>query len=108
MVGIGEELAFQVVATLFGLPRADWPMVLQWTRCVTNFQEPELNPDLASRHEVSAASVAYAAELIAEVRRHPDAHTGIVSTLAASELRDEHGNVDRLSDQELASFFGTT
>jgi cholest-4-en-3-one 26-monooxygenase len=108
MVSIGEELAFQMVATLFGLPQADWPMVLDWTRRVTNFQDSELNPDMASRYQVSAASVAYAAELIADVRRHPESHTGIVAALAASELLDEEGNIDRLSDEELASFFGTT
>lgn len=108
MVTVGEELAFQMVATLFGLPEADWPMVLDWTRRITNFQEPELNPDLASRFEASRESLAYATELIASVRRNPDAHTGIVATLAASTITDEQGNVDRLSETELASFFGVT
>jgi cholest-4-en-3-one 26-monooxygenase len=108
MVTIGEELAFQMVATLFGLPEADWPMVLDWTRRITNFQEPALNPDLASRHEASRDAVAYATELIASVRRDPAAHTGIVAALAASTIVDEQGNVDRLSDAELASFFGVT
>jgi cholest-4-en-3-one 26-monooxygenase len=102
---IGEELSFQLVATLFGVPEADWPMVLDWARVITNFQEPSLNPSGASRHELQQKALAYAAGLVAEARANPEGHTGIVADLVASELRGEDGTMQRLTDAELATFF---
>jgi cholest-4-en-3-one 26-monooxygenase len=102
---IGEELAFQLVATLFGVPEADWPMVLEWTRVVTNFQEPSLNPSGASRAALQQQALAYARGLIADVRDHPGQTAGIVADLIASEVTLDDGTVHRLGDDELATFF---
>lgn len=102
---IGEELAFQLVAGLFGVPEADWPMVLDWARVVTNFQEPGLNPAGSTRSELQQQALAYAKRLIAEVRADPAGHTGIVADLVASEITDDDGTRHRLSDDELATFF---
>jgi len=102
---IGEELSFQMVASMFGVPEADWTMILDWTLRITNFQEPELNPALAPRAQLQVVALDYARSLIAEVRRNPDRHGGIVGDLVRSEVAKDDGGSDRLSDDELATFF---
>jgi cholest-4-en-3-one 26-monooxygenase len=103
-VEVAEELSFQMVATLFGVPESDWPDLLGITRQLADFQDPEVNPDLAPRPEVQKAMFGYGAGLVADVRAHPAAHTGVIVDLVGAEL-EEHGEVHRLSDQELAAFF---
>jgi cholest-4-en-3-one 26-monooxygenase len=103
-VDVAEELSFQMVATLFGVPESDWPDLLTITRQLADFQEPEVNPGLAPRPEVQQAMFGYGAELVAAVRKDPDAHTGVVVDLAHAEL-EEDGEVHRLSDAELVAFF---
>jgi cholest-4-en-3-one 26-monooxygenase len=103
-VQLGEELSFQMVATLFGVPEEDWPKLLDLSRGLANFQEPAFNPDLAPRPEVQMAMLGYGADLVAEFRKDPDAHTGVLADLCAATL-EEDGEVHRLSEPELAAFF---
>jgi cholest-4-en-3-one 26-monooxygenase len=103
-VDVAEELSFQMVATLFGVPESDWPDLLTITRQLADFQEPEVNPGLAPRPEVQQAMFGYGAELVAAVRKDPDAHNGVVVDLVHAEL-EEDGEVHRLSDAELVAFF---
>jgi cholest-4-en-3-one 26-monooxygenase len=103
-VAVAEELSFQMVATLFGVPESDWPSLLGITRQLADFQDPEVNPGLAPRPEVQKAMFGYGAELVAQVRRNPDAHTGVVVDLVTAEV-EEDGRVHRLDDLELAAFF---
>src|SRR5262249_33179442 len=108
MVDVGEELAMTMIATIFGLPRADWPMVLDRTRRITNFQDPEINPSQGSRYVASAAARDYAHALIRDVRADPDAYDGVLPDLVRLEVPNDDGGVDRLSDDDLISFFGVT
>jgi len=108
MVDIGEQLAMAMVATVFGLPRADWESMLDRTRRITNFQDPEVNPTQGSRFEASIAAREYAYELIRAVRADPDAHDGVLPELVRLEVHNEDGTVDRLSDDDLITFFGVT
>jgi cholest-4-en-3-one 26-monooxygenase len=103
-VGIAEELSFQMVATLFGVPESDWPSLIDTTRVLADFQDPEINPGLAPRPEVQKAMFDYASGLIAEVRAHPERHTGVVVDLVDAEV-EEDGARHRLSDLELVAFF---
>jgi cholest-4-en-3-one 26-monooxygenase len=103
-VGVAEELSFQMVATLFGVPEADWASLIETTRVLADFQDPEVNPDLAPRPEVAQAMAAYGANLIAEVRADPDRHTGVVVDLVNAEI-EEDGTRHRLSDLEIVAFF---
>lgn len=103
-VAVAEELSFQMVATLFGVPESDWASLLEITRQLADFQEPEVNPDLAPRPEVQKAMFGYGFQLVADVRARPDAHRGVVVDLVQAEI-DENGVVHRLSDEELAAFF---
>ena len=104
LVGIAEELSFQMVATLFGVPEADRPRLIEITRELADFQDPEVNPTLAPRPEVQMVMAEYGRELIASVRADPDAHSGVVVDLVNATL-EEDGEVHRLTDRELVAFF---
>lgn len=99
-VDVAEALSFQMVTTLFGVPESDRAELLRVTRQLADFQDPEVNPGLAPRPEVQLAMFEYANGLVADVRRDPDAHTGVVVDLVNAEV-----DGDRLTDAELAAFF---
>src|SRR4051812_14522652 len=99
-VDVAEELSFQMVTTLFGVPESDRAGLLEITRQLADFQDPEINPDLAPRPEVQKAMFGYGHQLVADVRANPDAHTGVVVDLVNAEV-DGH----RLSDDDIAAFF---
>lgn len=101
---VATLLPFRMVASMFGVPEADWPMVLGWTKQITNAQEPAHNPGLAPRFEVQQAALAYGRDLVAHARAHRDAHSGILVDLLDAETRRDDGTVDRLSDDEIALF----
>ena len=103
-VTIAEELSFQMVATLFGVPESDWGDLIDVTRQMADFQDPEINPDLAPRPELQKVMFEYGTGLVADVRRNPDAHTGVVVDLVNAELVED-GETHRLSDLELVAFF---
>jgi cholest-4-en-3-one 26-monooxygenase len=103
-VGIAEELSFQMAATLFGVPEADWPELIGITRTIADFQDPEVNPGLGPRPELGQMMGAYAFGLIADVRAAPERHSGVIADLVAAEI-EEDGVRHRLSDEQLAAFF---
>ena len=103
-VPIAEELSFQMVATLFGVPESDWPHLIEITRVMADFQDPEVNPGLAPRPEMQRDIASYAQELITSVRRNPEIHDGVVVELVQSELSDDEGT-HTLTDAEIISFF---
>jgi cholest-4-en-3-one 26-monooxygenase len=103
-VTVAEELSFQMVATLFGVPEGDWPALIEITRALADFQDPEINPSLAPRPEIQHQMFSYATELLAKVRMDPVAHSGIVSELVNAQI-EEDGVAHRLTDLEIIAFF---
>ncbi len=103
-VGVAEELSFQMVASLFGVPESDWASLLGITRQLADFQDPEVNPGLAPRPEVQKAMFGYGHQLVADVRANPQAHRGVVVDLVQAQV-EEDGAVHTLSDEQLAAFF---
>jgi cholest-4-en-3-one 26-monooxygenase len=103
-VPVAEELSFQMVATLFGVPESDWPGLIEITRVMADFQDPEVNPGLAPRPEMQRDIANYALSLIEDVRKNPDRHLGVVADLAHAEIQDADGT-HRLSDAEIVGFF---
>ena len=103
-VSVAEELSFQMVATLFGVPESDWPGLIEITRVMADFQDPEVNPGLAPRPQMQRDIAEYALSLITDVRANPDRHLGVVADLANAEIVDDDG-VHRLSDAEIVGFF---
>ena len=103
-VPVAEELSFQMVATLFGVPESDWPRLIEITRVMADFQDPEVNPGLAPRPEMQRDIAEYAQALITDVRRNRSLHDGVVVDLVGSKITDEEGT-HSLSDPEIISFF---
>ncbi|MEY3512945.1 MAG: hypothetical protein RL486_1610 [Actinomycetota bacterium] len=103
-VPVAEELSFQMVATLFGVPESDWPGLIEITRVMADFQDPEVNPGLAPRPEMQRDIANYALGLINDVRANPESHHGVVADLARAEIVDEEGT-HKLSDAEIVGFF---
>ncbi|MEX1218048.1 MAG: cytochrome P450 [Acidimicrobiales bacterium] len=103
-VPIAEELSFQMVATLFGVPETDWPGLIEITRTMADFQDPEVNPGLAPRPEMQRDIANYALGLIAAVRSDRKSHSGVVADLVNAEVVDE-GGTHRLTDAEIVGFF---
>ncbi|MEI7999822.1 MAG: cytochrome P450 [Actinomycetes bacterium] len=103
-VTIAEELSFQMVATLFGVPEDHWPELTAITREMADFQDPEVNPGLAPRPEMQRAMFEYGTRLLAEVRHDREAHSGVIVDLVDATIT-EGGTVHRLSDEEIVSFF---
>jgi cholest-4-en-3-one 26-monooxygenase len=93
-----------MVATLFGVPESDWPGLIEITRVMADFQDPEVNPGLAPRPEMQRDIANYALSLIEDVRKNPDRHLGVVADLAHAEIQDADGT-HRLSDAEIVGFF---
>lgn len=103
-VTVAEGLSFQMVATLFGVPEQDWPALIEITRALADFQDPEINPSLAPRPEIQHQMFAYATDLLAKVRANPSAHSGIVAELVNAQI-EEDGVIHRLTDLEIVAFF---
>lgn len=104
MVDIAEELSFQMVTTLFGVPEEDRAELLVITRELADFQEPEICPDLAPRPEVALRMAAYGRDLIGRVRAERTGHEGVVTDLVDATIVD--GGVEhRLTDDEIVAFF---
>jgi len=104
MVDIAEELSFQMVTTLFGVPESDRAELLVITREIADFQEPEICPDLAPRPEVALRMAAYGRDLITRVRADRDGHDGVVTDLVDAAIVED-GVEHRLSDDEIVAFF---
>ena len=89
-----RELPSQAICLVLGVPEADQPELLDWLDAGIEDDSPSiLSADAMRRIR------AYAVELIADKRAHPDG--GIMSTIV--HARDEDGA--GLSDDELIAFF---
>jgi len=104
MVDIAEDLSFQMVTTLFGVPEEDRADLLVITRELADFQEPEICPELAPRPEVALRMAAYGRDLITRVRENRAGYDGVVTDLVDASIVED-GVEHRLSDDEIVAFF---
>jgi cytochrome P450 len=96
-----RELTFrfpvQVIGEILGIPRADYPRFLRWALAITN-----LVADPMTGFAAAQSLREYLKPLI-DARR-ADPRDDVISDLVTVELPDEHGNPERLSDEEINSF----
>jgi cytochrome P450 len=93
--GFARELPSQAICIVLGVPPEDQPDLIDWLDAGIEADSPSiLSADAMRRIR------AYAIDLIADKRAHPDA--GIMSTIVHARY-DEDGS--RLSDAELIAFF---
>ena len=94
MHGFARELPSQAICLVLGVPETDQPALLDWLDAGIEEDSPSiLTADTMRRIR------AYAVDLIADKRAHPD--DGIMSTIVHARDADGIG----LSDEELIAFF---
>jgi methyl-branched lipid omega-hydroxylase len=95
---LAGPLPLQVICDMMGIPEEDHERVFHWTNVILGFGDPDLTTDFAEFLQVSADIGAYASAL-AEDRR-VNHHDDLTTSLVQAEV-----DGDRLTSQEIASFF---
>ena len=95
---LAGPLPLQVICDMMGIPEEDHQRIFHWTNVILGFGDPDLTTDFNQFMQVSMDIGAYATAL-AEDRR-VNHHDDLTSSLVDAEVDGE-----RLSSQEIASFF---
>ena len=95
---LAGPLPLQVICDMMGIPEEDHQRIFHWTNVILGFGDPDLTTDFEEFLQISMDLGAYATAL-AEDRRS-NHHDDLTSSLVEAEVDGE-----RLSSQEIASFF---
>jgi methyl-branched lipid omega-hydroxylase len=95
---LAGSLPLQVICDMMGIPEEDHQRIFHWTNVILGFGDPDLTTDFEEFLQISMDMGAYATAL-AEDRRS-NHHDDLTSSLVEAEVDGE-----RLSSQEIASFF---
>lgn len=95
---LAGPLPLQVICDMMGIPEEDHQRVFHWTNVILGFGDPDLTLDFEEFLQVSMEIGAYAVAL-AEDRRS-NHHDDLTTSLVEAEV-----DGDRLTSQEIASFF---
>lgn len=95
---LAGPLPLQVICDMMGIPEADHQRIFHWTNVILGFGDPDLTLDFEEFMQVSMDIGAYATAL-AEDRRS-NHHDDLTTALVEAEV-----DGDRLTSQEIASFF---
>jgi cytochrome P450 len=95
---LAGPLPLQVICDMMGIPEEDHQRIFHWTNAILGFGDPDLTTDFEEFLQISMDMGAYATAL-AEDRRS-NHHDDLTSSLVEAEVDGE-----RLSSQEIASFF---
>ena len=95
---LAGPLPLQVICDMMGIPEEDHQRIFHWTNVILGFGDPDLTTDFEEFLQISMDMGAYATAL-AEDRRS-NHHDDLTSSLVEAEVDGE-----RLSSQEIASFF---
>jgi cytochrome P450 len=95
---LAGPLPLQVICDMMGIPEEDHQRIFHWTNVILGFGDPDLTTDFGEFLQVSADIGAYASAL-AEDRRI-NHHEDLTTSLVEAEV-----DGDRLTSQEIASFF---
>jgi cytochrome P450 len=99
---IAAPLPLKIICDMMGIPESQWAFVFERTNTILGAGDPEYTSDVQQIIPNLLKAGAELAELVQDLGRHRRAHpTGdLTSELVNAELEGE-----RLSDQELGSFF---
>jgi cytochrome P450 len=95
---LAGPLPLQVICDMMGIPEEDHQRVFHWTNVILGFGDPDLTTDFEEFMHVSMDIGTYATAL-AEDRRS-NHHDDLTTALVEAEV-----DGDRLTSQEIASFF---
>jgi cytochrome P450 len=95
---LAGPLPLQVICDMMGIPEEDHERVFHWTNVILGFGDPDLTLDFEEFLQVSMDIGAYASALAEDRRSNP--HDDLTTSLVEAEV-----DGDRLTSQEIASFF---
>jgi cytochrome P450 len=95
---LAGPLPLQVICDMMGIPEEDHQRIFHWTNVILGFGDPDLTLDFEEFMQVSMDIGTYATAL-AEDRRS-NHHDDLTTSLVEAEV-----DGDRLTSQEIASFF---
>jgi methyl-branched lipid omega-hydroxylase len=95
---LAGPLPLQVICDMMGIPEEDHQRVFHWTNVILGFGDPDLTLDYEEFMQVSIDIGAYASALAEDRRSNP--HGDLTTSLVEAEV-----DGDRLTSQEIASFF---
>ena len=95
---LAGPLPLQVICDMMGIPEEDHQRVFHWTNVILGFGDPDLTLDFEEFLKVSMDIGAYATALAEDRRTNP--HDDLTTSLVEAEV-----DGDRLTSQEIASFF---
>ncbi|MEE6138903.1 cytochrome P450 [Mycobacterium sp. 050128] len=95
---LAGPLPLQVICDMMGIPEEDHQRIFHWTNVILGFGDPDLTLDFEEFMQVSMDIGAYATALADD--RRSNHHDDLTTALVEAEV-----DGDRLSSQEIASFF---
>ncbi|MEX0663639.1 MAG: cytochrome P450 [Acidimicrobiia bacterium] len=91
----------EIISQILGVPKADRQQIRHWTDAVLH-REPDDPKTTQAGMEAGLHQVLYFMELSKEKRAHPT--DDMVSRLTEVEVEDDDGNLNKLTDEEIAGF----
>src|ERR1700727_2959496 len=95
---LAGPLPLQVICDMMGIPEQDHQRVFHWTNVILGFGDPDLTTDFEEFMHVSMDIGTYATALADD--RRSNHHDDLTTSLVEAEV-----DGDRLTSQEIASFF---
>src|SRR4029453_6232189 len=96
----------EIIAAILGVPEGDRQQIRHWTDDLLTRLPGDPRPPQAGM-EAGLNQILYFLELIKEKRAHPGPNSGakdMIDQLIEAEVPDDDGNLQRLSDDEIAGF----
>jgi len=103
LVEVAAEVPLQAIADLLGVPQANRHRLSRWANATLDYDDRELGSVTDRSTAAQAEMLAYAAEIIAEKRRHPG--DDMMSAVIHGKVIDTDGEETPPSDLELQMFF---
>jgi len=100
---IAAALPLQVICDMMGIPREDTKMIFDHTNVILGVGDPEYVQSMEDLMAAGMGLFQYGINLAQERRDNP--RDDIASKLIHAEVEDEHGELHRLTNEELGSFF---
>ncbi|MEM6109349.1 cytochrome P450 [Mycobacterium sp. 050272] len=95
---LAGPLPLQVICDMMGIPEEDHQRIFHWTNVILGFGDPDLTLDFEEFMQVSMDIGAYATAMADD--RRSNHHDDLTTALVEAEV-----DGDRLTSQEIASFF---
>lgn len=103
LLDVAAELPLQAIARLLGVPQEDRHKLFQWANANLDYDDRELGQAGDKTRAAQAAMFQYGAGLIAKKRACPE--DDMLSTVAHGKIQGSSGDLEPLSDMEVAMFF---